>query len=107
MIERRIAALVLLIDQHRVPLRESAALAILSRETDVMTFLQQRAERQRFARRPIDADAAVDRLGPVLQETLNGAMNPEAVRHFGDLAADVFQLRNIHSRNAAPSVFFR
>jgi len=29
MIERRIAALVFLIDQHRMPLRERAALAVL------------------------------------------------------------------------------
>src|SRR5580704_3246716 len=91
MIERRVAALVFLVDQHRMPLREGAALAVLARKPDVMTFLQQRAERQTLAGRPVDTDAAVDRLGAILQEALDGAMYPESVRHLGDLAADILE----------------
>src|SRR5580693_9660019 len=36
MIERRVAALVFLVDQHRMPLREGATLAVLARQPDVM-----------------------------------------------------------------------
>src|SRR3954469_9299733 len=107
MIERGVAALVLLIDQHRVPLREGAALAILSRQADVMTFLQQRAERQRLAGCPVDAGTAVDCLGPVFQEPLNGAMNPEAIGHLRDLAPDVLQYGYINAGNSAARLFFR
>ncbi len=90
MIERRIAALVFLIDQDRVPLREGAALGVLSRQPDVMALLQQRTERQRLAGRPINAVIAIDRLGAVFQKALDGAVNPETIGHFCDLAADIF-----------------
>jgi hypothetical protein len=43
-------------------LREGAALGILTRQTDAMAFLQQRAECQRFGGRPVDAFAVLDRL---------------------------------------------
>ena len=54
-IERRVAAFVLLIDQHRMALREGAALGVLAGQADVMAFLQQRTERQRLAGCPVDA----------------------------------------------------
>src|SRR5256886_4736405 len=106
MIERRIAALVFLIDQHGMPLREGAALAVLSRQPDVMALLQQRTERQRFAGRPIDADAAVDRFGAIFQKPLDGTVNPEAIGHFGDLAADILQYCGIDAGNTAACFFF-
>src|ERR1700682_5834269 len=95
MVERRVAALVFLVDQHRMPLREGAALAVLSRQPDMMAFLQQRAERQRLAGRPVDPDAVLDRLGAVLQKPLHRAVNPKTVRHFGGLAAAIPELRDI------------
>src|SRR5260370_9104938 len=104
MIERRIAALVFLVDQHRMPLREGAALAVLSRQPDVMAFLEQRAERQRLAGRPIDSDAVLDRLGAIFQKALHGAMNPKAVGPLGDLAADTPERRDIDAGDAAPRV---
>jgi hypothetical protein len=91
MVERRVAALVFLVDQHRMALRKRAALGVLARQPDVAAFLQQRAERQRLAGRPVDADAVVDRLGAVFEEALDGAVNPETVRHLGDLAADILE----------------
>src|ERR1700731_2062848 len=107
MIERRIAALVFLVDQHRVALREGAALAVLSRQPDVVAFLQQRAERQRLAGRPIDPGAGLDRLAPVFQKPLHGAVNPETVRHFGDLSADIPEHRHLDAGDAATGVLFR
>src|SRR5687767_13470213 len=53
-----------------------------------MAFLEQRAERQSLAGRPIDAFAGFDRLGTVVEETLHRAVNMEAVRHVGDGLAD-------------------
>src|SRR3982074_3148798 len=106
MIERRIAALVLLIDQHRMPLREGAALGVLSRQPDGRAFLQQRAERQRLAGRPVDAEAGLDRLGAVFQEPLHRTMQPETVGHLGDPAADILEYRDIDAGNAAARIFF-
>ncbi len=48
----------------------------------------------------------VDRLRPVVQEALDGAVNPETVRHLGDLAADILEHCNIDAGNAAARVFF-
>src|SRR5580704_10107846 len=106
MVERRVAALVFLIDQNRMALRERAALGILSREPHVMALLQQGAERQRLAGRPVDADPGVDRLRAVVEEALNGAMNAEAVGDLGDLAADILQNGSGDTGHAAARVFF-
>jgi hypothetical protein len=51
-----------------VALRERAALGILAGQAHRMAFLQQRAERQRLAGRPVDALAGLDRLGAVVEE---------------------------------------
>src|SRR5271157_1230855 len=107
MVEGRIAALVLLVDQYRMPLRESAALAVLPRQPDMAALLHQRAERQRLAGRPVEADAAVDCFRPVVEEPLNGAVDPEAIRHFGDLATDLLEHRDIDPGNPAARIFFR
>ena len=52
MVERGVALLGLLVDQHRVALREGAALAVLAGQADRMAFVEQRAEGQRLARSP-------------------------------------------------------
>src|SRR5258708_18796510 len=106
MIEWRVAAFVLLIDQDRMPLRESAALRVLSRQPHVMAFLEQRADRQRLAGRPIDANAVVDRFDAVVEETRDGAVNPETVGRLGDLAADVLEHGGIDASDAATGGLF-
>ena len=70
-----------------------------------MAFLQQGTERQRLAGGPIEPDPGVDRLGPVLQKPLHGAVNPEAIGHLGDLAADILQFGDIDAGNAAARIF--
>ena len=62
MVERDVAVLVLLIDQHRMALREGAALAVLAGQPHRMAVEQQRAEGQRLGGRPVDALAGLDRL---------------------------------------------
>ena len=53
------ARLPLLVDQHRVALREGAAFDVLAREPDREAFTQQRADRQALGHRPMDAGAFV------------------------------------------------
>src|SRR5262249_55351169 len=105
MVERRVAALVLLVDQDRMPLREGAALAVLPGEADVMAFLQERTERQRLTGRPVDTGAAVNGLHAFLEEAGDGAVNAETIGHPGDLAADVLQRRHVDAGDAAAGVF--
>ena len=62
MVERGVAVLVLLVDQHRMALRERAALDVLAGQPHRMAFEQQRAEGQRLGGRPVDALAGLDRL---------------------------------------------
>ena len=91
-IERDVAVLVLLIDQHGMSLREGAALAVLPGEPHRVALQQQRAERKRLAGRPVDALANLDRLVTILQETLDGTMGMEALRNRGDPLADLRSL---------------
>ena len=74
LVERRVAVLGLLIDQHRVALREGAALGILARQPHRMAFLEQRAEGERLGGRPVDPFAGFDRLAAVIEEPLDGAV---------------------------------
>ncbi len=60
-VERDVARFGLLVDQHRVALREGAALAVLAGQTHREAFVEQRAERQRLGGRPVDALAGLDR----------------------------------------------
>ena len=62
MVERDVAVLGLLVDQHRMALREGAALAVLAGEPHRMAVEQQRAEGERLGGRPVDALAGLDRL---------------------------------------------
>src|ERR1700742_4461988 len=87
-------------------LREGAALGVLPGQPDMMAFLQQRAERQRFASRPVDADTGVDRFGAIIEEALDGAVNAEAIRHLGNLAADLLENGGFDAGHAAAAIFF-
>ena len=74
------AVLVDLIDQHRVTLREGAALAVLAGEPHRIAVEEERAERERLRGRPVDAGAGLDRLAAVVEEALDGAVD---VKSFG------------------------
>src|SRR4029077_7116509 len=104
MIERGVAALVLLVDQYRMALRERAALGVLPRQPHVMALLQQRAERQGLAGRPVDAKPAADPLRAVVEEPLDCGVKPKAVRPLGDLAADLLEGRDLDAGDAAARV---
>ena len=91
-VERVVTLLGLLVEDHRMALRERAALGVLAGQAHAMAFLEQRAERQRLAGRPIDAFTGFDRLGAVVEKALHRAVDVEAVRHPGDGLADCLEL---------------
>ncbi|EGE56100.1 hypothetical protein RHECNPAF_750063 [Rhizobium etli CNPAF512] len=99
--ERDVAFFGLLIVENRVALRESAAFAILSGQTDLVAFDDERSERKRFRHRPVEAFAALDHVGAVFHETLDRAMGVEACRDLGELAADLLQRLHRHGGLAA------
>ena len=54
-VDRDVARFGLLIDQHRVAMRERAAAAVLAGQPDMRALGAQRADRQRLGGRPVDA----------------------------------------------------
>ena len=60
-------------------LREGAALEILAGEPHRVALVQQRAEGQRLAGRPVDAFAALDRRRAVVEEALDGLVDVESL----------------------------
>src|SRR5262245_4094959 len=102
MIERRVARFGVLVEQHRVALRKGATLAVLAGLPYGVAFLEQRAQGERFARRPIDSLAAFNRLGAMLKETPDCLVNGEPIRNGGDFLADLAQQAGINARITAP-----
>src|SRR6185312_13425745 len=92
MVERRVAFLGLLVEQHRMALRERTALGVLAGQAHTMTFLEQRTASQRLGRGPIDARAALDRLQAMIEATLDRLVDVEALRQLREFLADGAQL---------------
>ena len=93
-VDRDVALFGLLIDQHRVAVRERAAAAVLAGHADMRALGAQRADRQRLGGRPVDALAALDR----------GALRLELPR---DLAVQVKAFGHRHRARARPRAAFR
>ena len=104
MVERDVAVLVLLIDQHRMALRERAALGVLAGKPHRTAFEQQGTEGERLGRCPIDAFAGLDRLAAVVDETLQGPVQVETLRYRRDLRSDLFERRERDASMAAARV---
>src|SRR3954469_14444160 len=104
MTKRRVARLALLIDQHRMALRERAALRILARQAHTMAVEQQRAEGERLTGRPVNPFAALDRLAAIVEESLDRAVDVETLRYRGELAADLLECRDRHAGVAATRI---
>ena len=85
-------------------LREGAALAVLAGQPHRRAFEQERAEGERLAGRPVDAHAGLDRLGAGIEETLDGAVDMEALRHRADLLADVLERLDRNAGDAAARI---
>ena len=70
MVERRVALLRLLIDEHGMALREGAALDVLARQADREALVEQRGEGQGLGGRPVDAGAFLDHLAAGIEHAL-------------------------------------
>src|SRR5262245_7225646 len=90
-VERDVALLGVLVDQHRMALREGAAFTVLAREAHREAFGEQRGESERLGGGPVDTLPGLDRLGAALKEALDRPVHMEALGHRGDLAADFLQ----------------
>src|SRR5262245_63076098 len=69
-----------------------------------MPLKQERAERQRLARRPVDALPGLDRLAAVVEEPLDRAVDVEIRRRRCDVAADLVQGLDVDAGVAAPRI---
>src|SRR6185437_27808 len=105
MVEGRVALLGILIEQHRVALREGAALTVLTRQAYGVAFLEQGAEGKRLRRGPIDSLACLDRLCAIVEKTLDGLMDLKIRRNGRDLLADLAQRLHRNAGIAATRVF--
>src|SRR6478735_4341267 len=105
MVEGDEALLVFLVVEHGVALRERAALHVLTRQADGISLGEDRAERQRFAGRPVDARARLDRLLPAVEEAAHGAVDVECLRRLDQPRSDVLKAAEIDAGMAAPRVF--
>src|SRR3954468_19324254 len=90
-LQRRVAALVVLVDEDAVALREGAALDILAREADRVAFEQERAEGERFRGGPVDPLARLEHALAVVEEALDRAMEMESGRNRGNVTAEILQ----------------
>ena len=94
-VERDEAGFVLLVDQHRMALREGAALAVLAGEPDAVALVEQGREGKRLAHGPVDVLAGVDGFPPIVEQALDRLVEVEALRHGGQAMADLDEARAI------------
>src|SRR5882724_946577 len=76
---------------------ESAALGILPRQTNWISFQQQRAKSQRFRKTVIDGSLAVPHLCPLLKQLDDLGMHVKAVRNADQRVRDLRQPRGVQA----------
>src|ERR1700692_587147 len=104
MIERRVAALVLLVEQHRMARRECAALGVLAGQPNPVPRWQHQAEGERLAGRPIDIGAGLDRFAAAIKKPIERAMQVKTLRQRCDLVADLLELCDLDAGMAAARI---
>ncbi len=91
-VERDVARLGLLIDQHRMALRERAALEVLAAESRTGKPSSSRAPKaSASAVAQSTPSPLVDRVAAVVEEAKDGLVDLEALRRGGDALADLLQ----------------
>src|SRR5215469_13916048 len=80
------------VDQHRVPLVEGSAAAVLPAQTDRNAFESQRSEGQRLGHAIVERALAVTHLTPLLQKLLHLGMDVEVFPIFRKCVGDALQL---------------
>ncbi len=92
MVERDVFLFRLLVGEDGVALAERAALAILAGETDAEAFVEQGAEGERFAGRPVDALAGLEHVFLLGELAGDLAVEIEGAGHRRHRLADHLQL---------------
>ncbi len=77
MVERVVPCLGLLVDERRMALAERAARAVLPGQAHRIALGQQRSERQRLGRGPVEPGAAVEHLRLAVHQALYRAVEVE------------------------------
>src|SRR5579871_5205558 len=72
-------------------LGECAALGVLPRQPDPVTFHEKRAEGERLSSGPVDSLPRLDRFAAGIKESLDRAVNMKALRHCRNFRADIFE----------------
>src|SRR5271168_2995568 len=103
-VERDVARLGLLIDQHGMALRERAALAVLPGKTNREALVEQRGESERLAGRPIDAVPRHHGGATIVEKALDRLMNAEAFGNRRDALGQRLQLLGVDRGLATPLV---
>src|SRR6202142_3573355 len=101
MVERHEALLIFLIHKRAMPLRERTARSILARKPDGIAFVEQSAEGERFAGRPVDAFTAFEHLRFRLKLARNGLVQVKTLGRGRQRMADFFQRLTPDGRLAA------
>src|ERR1700704_2132122 len=83
-----VACFRLLVDQHGMALRKSAALGVLAGKTHRMALLDKRRESERLAHGPVDALAGLDHLAPIVEEAPDGAVDVESFGNRSEAKTD-------------------
>ncbi len=92
-VQREVALLGRLVGHARVTLREGAAHRVLTRQADVVAFIQQAGEGQALGRGPVDVRAARHRIAAAVDDALQRLVHVDAVRDRRQAVAVVEQLR--------------
>ncbi len=100
-VERSECGFVFLIVEHRMALRERAALDILPRKADRVTIIEKRSESQRLGGGPVDALALGNHLLAVVEEPLDGAVGMKIARNRRQLLAKRFEPVHLDTGDAA------
>src|SRR3546814_15051279 len=85
-------------------LAEGAPRGVLAGQPDRRRLAQQRAEGERFRRRPVDAFAGIDHLSLGLELTDDLGIDMDVRRHLGNRVADFLEEVEFDRRAAAPIV---
>ena len=98
MAQRHVFLLVLDVDQHRVPLIEGAAAAVLTAQPNGSALQRQRTEGQRFGHAEVERTLAIAHLAALLQQLLHLGMDVEVFGIFHQAIGDLVQLARPRAR---------
>src|ERR1700730_640342 len=78
----------LLVDQHGMTLRKSAALGVLAGKTHRIALIDKGRESKRLAHCPVDALAGLDHLAAIVEQAPDSAEDVESFGDQGDATTD-------------------